>query len=141
MMKKLSIELRPSRYLAAFLLLIHGGIILMFLFIRIAWWAQWIISLSMVTSFWILFRQYVTRQSQWSVLKLWLESDGGWYLRMRSGKELKANLKGDSFSSEKLLILNFLLEDSKKPVSVLIFSDASDKKTFQALRVWLNLRR
>lgn len=140
-MKKLSIELRPSRYLAAFLLLTHGGVILMVLFLSIAWWAQWIVSLSMVISFWILIRCYVTRQSRWSVLKMRLESDGSWHLKMRSGEELKASLKGDSFSAEKLLILNFRLENSKKPISVIIFNDALDKKTFQALRVWLNLRR
>lgn len=140
-MRKLSIELRPSRYLAAFLLLTHGGVILMFLFLNIAWWGQWIASLSMVTSFWILIRQYVTRRSRWSVMKMRLEEDGSWYLILRSKKECKASLKGDSFSSEKLTLLNFRLEQLNKSISVIIFSDAVDKKTFQALRIWLNLRR
>lgn len=140
-MNKLSIELRPSRYLAAFLLLTHGGVILIFLLLNHTWWAQWIVSLSMVISFWILIREYITRQSRWSVLKMRMDADGIWYLTMRSGKEFKAYLKGDSFAAEKLLILNFRLEGLKKSISVIIFSDAVDRKTFQTLRIWLNLKR
>ncbi len=139
-MKKLSIELRPSRYFAAFLLLTHGGAILILLFAPWSWWGQWIASFAVVISFCMLFRRYIARQSRWSVLRARVENDGIWYLKMRSGKEYKAYLKGDSFSGEKLLVLNFRLENIRKNIPVIIFSDALDKKTFQALRTWLNLR-
>jgi hypothetical protein len=139
------VTLKPSRYHAAFLLLTHGGALLILPFLHIAWWIYSLISLIVIINFLYLFRRYITRRSKWSTLAMRVESNGCWHLSFRNKQvnkqkvEIGARLKGDSFSSEKLLILNFELEKNKKNISVVIFNDSVDRQTFRHLRTWLNL--
>lgn len=140
-MQRPSFQLRPSRYLAVLLLLIHGGAIMSLLLINMLWWWALISSVAVLISFVLTFRRYVLLHSRVSIVKIWLEEQGGWRLKLHDGMVLSASLRGDSTVTTFMLILNFKLKDQSKTYTSVICRDSVDPESFRRLCVWLSVRK
>jgi len=136
-MMRPELHLRPSRYLAALLLLIHGGAILCLLLVRLPWWVSLLGGIAVVYSFMSTFQHHVALRRPRSVLKCWVDLDNKWQLQLRNGKTSAAQLKGNSVVTNLIIILNFKLEEKTQTMTVLICPDAVRPEAYRHLRAWL----
>jgi len=81
-------------------------------------------------------RRYVWLLSASSYVAIWLDK-GDIILTTRDGQKLTGTILRDSFVTPALIILNVLMQDSKKVRSVLVFSDSLDHERSRELRVLL----
>lgn len=64
-------------------------------------------------------------------------ADDGCVLTDRAGRVRRGTLRGDSFVSSFLTVVNCRLPGRPRRVSVVILPDAADAEEFRRLRVWL----
>ena len=148
----ISIRLRPSRQVAAFLLLLYGAALLALVLIHIAWWVNLLGGCLVVLGFAASFQHSVMHKAPHSVVGLEVGEGAHWRLTLRSGEVKKAHLQGpSSVVTNMLLVLNFKVMPESGPAkpgsakqrgkshySVLICPDMVDQATFRRLKLWLS---
>jgi hypothetical protein len=139
----LQLNLHPSRYLLAFILLSHVGAMLCLLALSLQWWAMLGIEACLVGSFIYTVQKYIMRTAPSTITKVWVDDQDKWVCLQRNKEILSVALKGDSVCSNWLVILNF--EDSPdlgkrtpKKYSVLVFPDSVTKTEYRRLKAWMN---
>tara|TARA_R110000868_G_scaffold84822_6_gene238934 strand:- start:4617 stop:5042 length:426 start_codon:yes stop_codon:yes gene_type:complete len=137
----LQLDIHPSRYLLAIILLTHIAVMLLLLHLPIQWWAIILIECCIVGSFIHSIRYYIVRRFDAAVTKVWCDSHNQWFLLTRSGEEIKVKLLGDSVSSNFLILLNVRIVKNNKRQSILIFNDAVKKSDFRRMRSWLTTHK
>lgn len=131
----MQLNLYPSRYFLAFILLCHVSAMLVILALPLQWWVIIIVEVLLAANFVHMIQKYILRKSNKTIVCLWLEQPQ-WVLMDRAGNKMIGSLLKDSTSSPVLVVLNFKLNNGKRK-SVVIFSDSIDKPSFSKLRRYL----
>jgi hypothetical protein len=141
----LQLNLHPSRYLLAFILLTHIGAMLLLLALPLQWWAMLLIECCLIGSFIYSVKKHIVRTDPKTIVKVWVDENNKWYCLQRDGETLEAKLRGDSVSSQPVVILNFdlnVLDKNQKPTTkkttVLVFPDSVTKPEYRRLKAWMN---
>lgn len=134
---KLHLRLRPSRQVAALLLLMHGALMLAILMIHIAWWFNLAGGVVVVLSFVHAFRRHVSLLSPQSILELSEDGKGQWTLKTRSGQDVKAHLKSNSVSTNFILVMNFKEDKKSLTHTVLVCPDSISKDNYRRTKLCL----
>jgi hypothetical protein len=133
------LQLRPSLYLLALLLFLHGGALAIIWYLSVPLLLAAIITVLCLFSLWQTLAIHVLRNSKKAITQLRKENDGQWELKTRSGKVFSARLRGDSICTTHCVLLNFRIAGKHLPLSVVIWRDAVDNESFRRLRGQLRL--
>ena len=131
------LDIRPSRYLALFLLLLHGGALLVVMNLLVPLPVQLSLVGVCVLSFIYNLRLHALRLSPQAIIRLWQQEDGQWQLMNRQGQTFSGTLLGDSYLAQHILVLNFKIPHKRFITPLVLFSDALASKEFRRLRVHL----
>lgn len=142
-MRKLNLNLRRSWYLTGFLIVTHGGalVILPFLSIPLGFCA--FLSLLTIASFVSTWQKHAWRFSEKAIVYLQSAMENQWFLTCRSGAVIQARLCGDSVVTPAVAVLHFKVQYPQNIVQrlqiipVIICKDTLHKDEFRRLRVWL----
>ncbi len=140
----MQLDIHPSRYLLALILLVHIAASLCVLALPLQWWAMLLIDICLLGSFIYNYQKYVARRNKQTIVKVWIDEKQTWQALLRGGEVLTVKLLGDSISSKMLVILNFQVmagPQKNKKYSVIIFPDSVTKISFRRLKAWLNSHR
>lgn len=103
----LSLRLQPSLQLTLILAVLHAGALLCLLCVALAPILHALLTMLVCASAYRTLRRDARLSSPDAVVELsWLQR-GEWRLSMRSGEELHAQLRMDSYAHPKLVFLNF----------------------------------
>ena len=133
----LQIMPRPSRYLAAWILLLHLGVF----GVVWAWGFDWLVNLSafalVLMHLVFAIRRRLLRTAPGSLVRLTIDGEGLWNLEYRDGHTTRASLSARSFVSPWLTVLSF---DQRLPArcsSLVLLPDSLDGESARRLRIRL----
>ncbi|MBI1194532.1 MAG: hypothetical protein GC138_01615 [Gammaproteobacteria bacterium] len=133
-----SIRVRPSRALAAYLILIHGvaavGIVASPLSVSLAFASYLLLGASLVLGL-----RRVLLLSPGAVVGLTCDRNGGWSLALADGRVFVAKLKPGALIHPRLMVLNF--RGPRRGFNVVLIDDNADQDEVRRLRVRLRLGR
>ena len=131
-----TVEIRPSRWLACYVLSVYAAACLVIIILPVSPWvvgaALSVLLLSNVANY----RTRVSLRSRRAVVMLNRHTDGTWQLCQTSGVSCQARLLPDSYLHPELLVLNFRLDNGKRR-SVVLMRDSADATCLRRLRVEL----
>jgi len=128
------LDIRPSRYLACILLLVHGAAVIAISNLELAIWSTIGLVLLCIASLVYTLRRQALRLASKSTIRIWQEDDGHWYLMDKQGHITQANLAKDTYISTYMLVLNFKLETQRLLHPVVLLLDSTTTKDFHHLR-------
>lgn len=132
-------ELKPSAILAALLLILHGGAIIILFWISWPFWIKSSLILICIGDFILQWQRHARLSNKSSVTHFWLESNGTWNLQYQDGKVAMGVLQGDSVCTVYFVLLNFKIENKRWRTSIIILPDAMHKDNLRRLRVLLRM--
>lgn len=136
----LQLDLRPSRRLALFALVVYGGGLAVMAALSLPWWAVAALSSAILVEFGRFLREHVLRTSRDAVLKLVWDEDGQWTLVTGRGAA-DAELLPASVVYPELVILRFRRRPGaargRRRTTVLLLADCLDPRSFRHLRMRL----
>lgn len=136
-MRYIKYELKFSFWLFSWLLFIHGGAMGIALWLPLRFPIMLTLLALCVLSFVAMVRYYILHSSATAITQFWEIADNEWRLQTRNGQVWAGKLRGDSFRTSRLVILNFDRANKYSPLSVVIPNDALDDDSFRYLRVRL----
>lgn len=137
---KIEIKPKPSKYFAIFLCTIHIGAICCIICLNIPIWLIILLTILTCYSFYVTLQRYALLNSNKAIIKLWKEKDNSWKLLNNKNQISNAHLRGDSFISRYLIILNFNLTKKFLATSISLCPDSLDKNILRRLRVLLTVK-
>jgi len=132
----LRINLRRSRILAGFILVSHGGAIVLSL-VSLPLWQGTVLSLVIVLSLIYLLKRHGLLPGADTITCLMWDNNNDWLVITRSGKEYHASLQRPVYLQVRVVILNFKINKRRRPI--IILPDMVDRESFRQLRVRLQL--
>lgn len=135
MLSKLA--LKSSYVLLTALSIAHAGAIAILWWLPFAWWFVAVATMVCLVSFIYTLRLHALRNSNKAIVQVQTQADGKWLLQDKQGHTYTAELRGNSIRTTLLVLLNFVLPNSRTVLSVLILPDALDTTDFRRLRVHL----
>ena len=134
----LRLKPRPSRRLAAYLLVVHCAALAVVLAIPLDWY--WRTGLAALVLAGLIFAvaAHVLYLVPWAVREVSWASDGTWWLTLVSGDLVKARLLPSTYVTGRLLVLNFRC-GRWWPRAMVLLPDALDADLLRRLRVRLRL--
>ncbi len=136
-----TISLRPSRILAATLVLAHGVAIAMIVMAGMAPWLEAPAIAARVASLVFSVRQSALLRATDAVIGLEITSDDKFSIQTRRGGWIECEVLGSTYVISFLAILNLKRTDSGKITHAVILPDSLDAGEFRKLRVWLRWKR
>lgn len=136
----MTLVLQVSRKWLVVLWLIHVGALCCLLLSGAPIWILLPVGLAGVGSL-IIRLQHAALRAASAVVRLWVASDGQWYLQNHADSVVAAELQGDTFVSRYLIILNFKLEIKQRSSAVVLWNDSVDAQTFRRLKQYLLTQR
>ena len=133
----LRITPRRSPWLAALLLFMHIGALIIIILLPLPAWAKALLGAMLVTSLWFTLNTHVLRRSQTAIVEALWDGDGQWTIRTADGQEREGRLLPGGYVSTGLIILRFALESNWRRCSLVLLPDALDAATLRQLRVRL----
>lgn len=137
----LKINLRPSRILAATLVLAHGVAIAMVALAGMPLWLELIAIAALVASLVFDVRQTALLRAPDAVIGLEITSDDKFSIQPRRGEWIECEVLGSTYVTSFLTILNLKGIDSGRNTRAVILPDSLDAEDFRKLRVWLRWKR
>ena len=126
----LQIDLRPSRYLLIFILMNHGGALVLLALTPLALWLKFFLLVLILISL----RHHYYRLRQGCNYLRWDSSDR-WWLRDRTGHEVTMQLLPGSYVHPLMLVLRF--SNGRRRWNLLLLPDSADASLLRQLRVRL----
>lgn len=123
---------RISRYLALFLLSLHGAALAVIATLTAPAWVHIALSAAVLVNFWSSFNTHVLGRSKSAVLSMVWDGEGEWTLLTGEGKSSHVRLLPNSFVHPLLVVLNFALAERGRR-SVILMQDSLDPKTYRNL--------
>jgi len=136
-----TISLRPSRILAATLVLAHGAAIAMIVMAGMAPWLDALAIAALAASLVFNVRQSALLRATDAVIGLEITSDDKFSIQTRRGGWIECEVLGSTYVISFLAILNLKRTDSGKITHAVILPDSLDAGEFRKLRVWLRWKR
>jgi len=134
----LRIKLHRSGVLTGFILLAHGGAIILSV-LSLPLWTGLLLSLGVVCNLVYTLNRHVLMHGQYAIAELAWAINGDWHLITRDGKRHDAQLLRSTYLHARLVILNFVVDGGKR--SIILLPDALDTNTFRRLRVRLQIEQ
>ena len=131
------LTLRPSRRLAAILILAHvatGGLLLA---LSLPSWLTATVSVILLFSAVCCVRRYALLCGPGAITALAFSNREAIQLTLRDGSTHAGHVLGSSTVGTALAILNIALAGRRRPVHVLLLGDSLAAEDFRRLRVWL----
>lgn len=136
-MANLSFTLKSSRLLFIWLLLIHGGAIMILFCLPLAWWFTGILLSGCLLSLYYNIRVHAWRNHKTTINKFWRTETNQWQLQDNHGAIYPAELRKDHLRTRYWVLLNFQRSKPHARKSLLIPRDALDVESFRRIRVHL----
>lgn len=136
----LRLELHRSWWLAALLLLMHSGALLIVVLVPLPLWAKGLLGTIVIASATTSLNTHALRRGKHAMVCVIWDGTQQWTLRTAAGEEFTARLLPGSYVAASLVILNFALKGRWRRRSVVILPDALDANSFRQLRVYLRTR-
>ncbi len=135
----LQLDLLSSRFLLILAIVVHGLALAALFFIALPLLV--LLGLLLVIVFHALYfiTVHALRKARKSVVRVIWEDNGRWYVVRRSGEKVRVQLRGDSFVTPVLTILNFKLPDKWFGQSVILVGDNVNLDTHRRLRARLKM--
>lgn len=133
----LRIEPRPSRWLAAAILFVYGGAVLMTLLVPLSRWLAVPTAVAIAGAGWRTFVDRVLMSRAQAIIAVVWRDDGRWELQTRDGRRLPVALLPDSYVHPWLTVLNF--RGAARRRSVVLLPDSLDSQCYRRLRVRLGI--
>lgn len=92
-----------------------------------------------VLSFFRNYRYHVLHRGRRAPRRVVCHADGGWSLQDTAGNMLPAQLLPSSYLHPRLVILNFMVEDSPRRRNLVLCQDSLDAQTLRQLRARLRV--
>ncbi len=127
---------RPSRYLAAILIVVHGAAGLALLLVPTSPWLTFSVMCLLLLSLAYHLRRHAWLRTAGSCMALRFEAEGV-QLMMESGVRLAGEISADSFVTPALTIINVFVPAQGARRSIVILPDSMDREVFRQLRVRL----
>ncbi len=134
----LSLEIRPSRYLAFYVLGVYTAAGLVVIALPVSAWFKCALLGGVFLFCIVTYRTRVSLRNRRAVVGLSRQTDGAWQLRFADGAAQQARLLQDSYLHPELLVLNFRFAAGKRR-SVVLVRDSTDSVGLRHLRVALAL--
>jgi hypothetical protein len=134
----ISIDLVLSQWLASYLLISHLLGLTLLLLLNLGIYFSLILLLLISFSLVYHWRRYLQQKPPNSVIGVDWSHDRGWRLRLKSGKNLKAELSPTSLVSRLLVVLHFKTDTGNRQ-RVAIIGDAIDANRLRRLKVLLKM--
>jgi toxin CptA len=131
------IEPRRSLRLAALLVLMHAGAVVIIILLPIAVWVKAPLCALLIVSLLNMLNIHALRRGKASIVEALWEGDGQWRLGTADGREHTARLLPGSYVSSHLVILRFAMEGSWQRRALVLLPDVLDATTLRKLRVRL----
>ena len=132
-----SIRLRPSRILAAMLLLAHGGAAAAVIASGMPRELQAVLVLLLVANAGLAARRAALLRSPDSVIALEIAPDDALSIQTRRGDRIGCEVLGSSYVASFLVVLNLRGKDDGGTRRAVMLPDSLDPEDFRKLRVWL----
>lgn len=133
--------LRPSRILATILVLAHGAAAALILLVGMAPWLEVITIAALAASLLFNLRKSALLRARDAVGALEITSDGKLSVQDRRGEWIVCAVRGSSYVTFFLVILNLRALDSGRNMHAVILPDSLSADDFRNLRVWLRFKR
>ena len=130
--------MRPSRYLAAAMIVLYGATLVLLMLYALPWWLKSLIATAIMASFWFSWRRHVILSSPKAVTEVQWTGDE-WRVYTAPGRETAASLLGTTFVHHRFLVLNFKVPGERWIWPVLILPDSTEADYFR--RLVLGVRR
>ncbi len=137
MVFKQPLLLKPSYLFAGILLFIHLGAVIALMFLALSWFVLLPIILIVLIHFLSSVRRYALLLSAKSIIKLWPKEKNEWVLQDKTGNYYPVKLRGNSYRSLYLVVLNFIGQNNNKKLAVIILPDNLPEASFRRLRAQL----
>lgn len=134
----ISIDLVFSQWLASYLLISHLLGLTLLLLLDLGIYFSLILILLISFSLVFHWRRYLQQKPPTSVIGVDWSHDKGWWLRLKSGKKLKAELSPTSLVSRLLVVLHFKTATGDRK-RVAIIGDSIDTNRLRRLKVLLKM--
>ena len=132
----LRINLHGSRILATFILLSHGGAIILSL-VSLALWLGALLSVGIGCSLVYLLKRHGLLSGADTITVLVWDSNDEWLVITQDGGEHRVFLQEPIYLQAWIVILNFTINNRRRPI--IILPDVLDRESFRQLRVRLQL--
>ncbi len=129
-------KLRPSRYLAAVLVVVHGSALAVLFPLTLPVWAKAALAIVILFSLAYHLRRDALLSSRIAVMALLLEEEQA-VLTLRGGDQLAGQVLRNTLVTPFLTVLNVRPQGARLARSVVILPDSMDAETFRQLRVRL----
>ena len=129
------IDIKFSKYFLALHFILHLFVTLITFFLDLPWLVKLLIIFICWCNFFIILWRFILLRAKNSILKIWQESDGQWYLLTRNNNKIAASLRGNSFISKNLIILNFAVTNKWRKISVVLFAEIMTADEFRRLNL------
>ena len=133
-------DLKPSRYLAATLVLALSGTLALLWILSPPWWVILLVTAALLGSAFYYLRHDAFLSMQSSYIKLQLEADQI-TVTARNGQSWTGHVLHDSFITPAITLVNILPQGAHFSRSVIILPDSLDADSFRELRVWMKWNR
>lgn len=135
------VYLKPSRQLAALLIVMHGTMVPLVGLLSTAWLFKLAILGLLVVSLYYYLNRYALLRASKAVIALKLVDVGNCELVMRDGTKFTCTVSGQSYVSARLTVLILQPLEHWAQRSVVILPDSTDADTFRRLRIILRWQR
>ena len=133
----LRITLRPSRILAAILVIAHGAAIAAVALAGMPLWLQLIAIAALAASLMFEISHTVLLRAPDAVVALEIAADDALSIQTRRGDWIRCEVLGSTYVTYFLAILNLKEQGSGRVKRAVILPDSIDGEDFRRLRVWL----
>ncbi len=134
----LTLEIKPSRRLAIYVLCVYTAAALVVFFLPVSLRMMCGALLALLLSCVLTYKHRVSLRSRNAIVGLNRHTDGTWQLHLTDGTTHQASMSPDSYLHPELLVLNFRLGNGKRR-SVVLVRDSADSTSLRRLRVALAL--
>ena len=134
----LSISLKPSRTLAAILIVAHAASGILLALLPLPIWLKSVGTIIILIAAWHYVRHYALLNTRTAVRELRMLPDAK--LDIQCADWQSARLIGEQFIHPLLTIIRCRIEHRRRPIAIVILPDMIDAESFRALRVWLKWR-
>jgi toxin CptA len=134
----LRINLRRSHILAGFILVFHGGAIVLSL-VSLPLWQGSALAVATAMSLGYLLRRHGLLPGADTITLLIYDNNKDWLVITRAGTQYQASLQQPVYLQAWVVILNFRIDNRRRPI--IILPDMIDPESFRRLRVSLQLNQ
>jgi toxin CptA len=137
----LKISLRPSRVLAAILIVAHGAAIAAVVAVDMPLWLKLIAAAALILSLFLTVRREALLLTPDAAVALEISADDVLSIQTRRGEWLECEVLGSTYVMSFLSILNLRQTDGGATTRIVILPDSIAAEDFRKLRVWLRWGR